>query len=290
MYDKNTFHLLSCIVLVLISSLIQCFAIKTFVLPAHLLSSGFTGLSILISKISNEFGFNFNISLGIILFNLPAIILCIKSISLKFTILSCIQLVLTSILLQFLNFTPLFDDIMLNCLIGGVVYGMCTVLALKANASTGGTDFIALYVSNKIGKSIWSYVFIFNTIMLIVFGFIFGFKYAGYSIIFQFVSTKTIESFHHRYDQITLQITTKYPEDIIKSYTNVYRHGITVTKSYGGYSKEENYLCHSVVSSYELKDIIKLIKKEDPKAIINVLKTENFYGGFYRHNIGEYKG
>lgn len=290
MYDKKTFHLLSCIVLVLISSLIQCFAIKTFVLPAHLLSSGFTGLSILISKISNEFGFNFSISLGIILFNLPAIILCIKSISLKFTILSCIQLVLTSILLQFLNFTPLFDDIMLNCLIGGVVYGMCTVLALKADASTGGTDFIALYVSNKIGKSIWSYVFIFNTIMLIVFGFIFGFKYAGYSIIFQFVSTKTIESFHHRYDQITLQITTKYPEEIIKSYTNVYRHGITVTKSYGGYSKEENYLCHSVVSSYELKDIIKLIKKEDPKAIINVLKTENFYGGFYRHNIGEYKG
>lgn len=290
MYDKKTFHLLSCIVLVLISSLIQCFAIKTFVLPAHLLSSGFTGLSILISKISNEFGFNFSISLGIILFNLPAIILCIKGISLKFTILSCIQLVLTSILLQFLNFTPLFDDIMLNCLIGGVVYGMCTVLALKADASTGGTDFIALYVSNKIGKSIWSYVFIFNTIMLIVFGFIFGFKYAGYSIIFQFVSTKTIESFHHRYDQITLQITTKYPEDIIKSYTNVYRHGITVTKSYGGYSKEENYLCHSVVSSYELKDIIKLIKKEDPKAIINVLKTENFYGGFYRHNIGEYKG
>lgn len=290
MYDKKTIHLLSCIVLVLVSSLIQCFAIKTFVLPAHLLSSGFTGLSILISKISNEFGFNFSISLGIILFNLPAIILCIKSISLKFTILSCIQLVLTSILLQFLNFTPLFDDIMLNCLIGGVVYGMCTVLALKADASTGGTDFIALYVSNKIGKSIWSYVFIFNTIMLIVFGFIFGFKYAGYSIIFQFVSTKTIESFHHRYDQITLQITTKYPEDIIKSYTNVYRHGITVTKSYGGYSKEENYLCHSVVSSYELKDIIKLIKKEDPKAIINVLKTENFYGGFYRHNIGEYKG
>ncbi|MDY6063206.1 MAG: YitT family protein [Erysipelotrichaceae bacterium] len=290
MYDKKTFHLLSCIVLVLISSLIQCFAIKTFVLPAHLLSSGFTGLSILISKISNEFGFNFSISLGIILFNLPAIILCIKGISLKFTILSCIQLVLTSILLQFLNFTPLFDDIMLNCLIGGVVYGMCTVLALKADASTGGTDFIALYVSNKIGKSIWSYVFIFNTIMLIVFGFIFGFKYAGYSIIFQFVSTKTIESFHHRYDQITLQITTKYPEEIIKSYTNVYRHGITVTKSYGGYSKEENYLCHSVVSSYELKDIIKLIKKEDPKAIINVLKTENFYGGFYRHNIGEYKG
>ena len=41
------------------------------------------------------------------------------------------------------------------------------VLALKGNASTGGTDFIALYVSNKTGKSIWNYVFMGNVCILV---------------------------------------------------------------------------------------------------------------------------
>ena len=49
---------------------------------------------------------------------------------------------------------------------GGTLYGLMTASILKMNASTGGTDFVALYISNKKGKSIWSYVFIFNSIIL----------------------------------------------------------------------------------------------------------------------------
>ena len=89
------------------------------------------------------------------------------------------------------------------------------VLALKSNASTGGTDFIALYVSNKINRSIWEQVFIFNALILCIFGYMFGWIYAGYSIVFQFISTKTISTFHHRYERVTLQITTQDPENVV---------------------------------------------------------------------------
>lgn len=56
--------------------------------------------------------------------------------------------------MKFLKFDPLFDDMLLNIIFGGFLYGIMTVIALKGNASTGGTDFIALYVSNKLGRSI----------------------------------------------------------------------------------------------------------------------------------------
>lgn len=276
------------IILIVLSSLVQVFAIQTFVLPSRLLSSGFTGLAILSNQTLQLLNIDFSVSLGIILFNIPAIMLCLKSANWRFIARSILQLTLTSFLLRVLDFQPVFTDIILNCLIGGVVYGMCTVLALKADGSTGGTDFVAMYVANKTGKSIWSYVFLFNVAMLVVFGFLFGFEYAGYSIVFQFASTKTIERFHHRYDQMTLQITTYHPDKVIAHYTRCYRHGITVSESYGGYSGKKLYLCHTVVSSYEISDIVRIIRKEDPKAIINVLKTEDFYGGFYRHPIGEY--
>ena len=118
----------------------------------------------------------------------------------------------------------LFDDLTLNVIFGGVLYGLSVVLALKGNASTGGTDFIALYVSNKTGKSIWNYVFMGNVCILVIFGYMFGWKYAGYSILFQFISTKMISTFHHRYDRVTLQITTEKAEEIMKKYVSQYHH------------------------------------------------------------------
>lgn len=267
-------------ILVLLSSLLQTFSIQAFMNSSNLLSSGFTGVAILLNKILGLFDVNFDISLGIIILNIPVALLCLKSISIKFTLLSSLQFFSTSLLLKICNFTPVFEDIMLNCLIGGTLYGFSILLALKGNASTGGTDFIAMYVSNKINKSIWSWVFVFNCLMLTIFGVMFSWEYAGYSILFQFISTKTIETFHHRYDRLTLQITTNKPDEVVANYVKEYRHGITVTPGYGGYSRKPFFLLQSVVASYEVSDIIALIKEVDDKAIINVLKTENFYGGF----------
>lgn len=267
---------------VLASSLLQTFAIKTFVQSAGLLSSGFTGVAILIDRIASLYGGSISTSVALLALNLPVAILCYKSISPKFTFFSCLQVFFTSTFLDILTFPPIFDDILLNVAFGGFVYGISVVLALKGNASTGGTDFIALYVSNKKGKSIWSYVFVFNTCILCIFGFMFGWLYAGYSILFQFISTKTIETFHHRYERLTLQITTKKAKEIVNSYVGSYRHGISCVEAIGGYSHDKMYLLHTVISSYEESDIVELILQVDPKAIINVLRTENFYGGFYQ--------
>ena len=156
------------------------------------------------------------------------------------------------------------------------------IRVLNLFAYTGGTDFIALYVSNKTGKSIWSYVFVFNACILCIFGYLFGWLYAGYSILFQFISTKTVETFHHRYERLTLQITTQKAEEIMAAYVSGCRHGMSCVKAVGGYSHKDMSVLHTVISSYEESDIVHLILQVDPHAIINVLRTENFYGGFYR--------
>ena len=44
-------------------------------------------------------------------------------------------------------------------------------------------------------------------------------------------------------------------------------------------------LLHTVVSSYEVQDIVSLMKDVDSNVIINVLKTENFFGYFYQTPI-----
>ena len=268
----------------IISALLQSFCINVFITPAKLLSSGFTGLAILINKISSLFGFTLPVSLLVLMLNIPLGVLSFRSIGKKFVFFSILQVVLMSLFLNF-HYTLLFDDLLLNVCFGGFLYGIAISLALRGNASTAGTDFIALWVSNKIGKSIFEYVFVFNSVLLLIFGYMFGWKYAGYSILFQFISTKTIDSFYKRYKLVTLEITTYHPKEICKAYIKHYRHGLSELAGVGGYEHKNLSLIHTVISFYELHDAIHLIKKIDPKAIINVLSTERFVGHFYRQPL-----
>lgn len=264
------------------SALLQTFVIQAFIRPAGLLSGGFTGVAILIDRVTALFGFQVSTSLAMVVLNIPVAWVCSRSISRRFTFFSLIQVLLASTFLKLFHFLPVFDDTLLNVVYGGVLYGFCIVLALRGNASTGGTDFIALYVSNKTGNSIWTYVFCGNVVLLTIFGAIFGWDYAGYSILFQFISTMIVSTFHHRYERVTLQITSSKGPEMAAAYVKTFRHGISCVDAIGGYSRKHMYLLHTVVSSYEVSDIITLLHSVDEHVIINMFRTQQFYGRFYR--------
>lgn len=137
------------------------------------------------------------------------------------------------------------------------------------------------------GKTIWGVIFGFNCFILAIFGFMFGWDKAAYSIVFQFISTKTIDSFYRRYDRVTLQITTRKADEVMTAYVDHFQHGISCAEVIGGYSREKMYLLHAVVSTYESQDIIKLVCDIDPGAVINVFHTLNFVGGWWGGHVDE---
>ncbi|MDN0064571.1 YitT family protein [Collinsella ihumii] len=267
---------------VIVSAFLQAYAIQVFVQPAGLLSSGFTGLAILVDRITSMFGFSFPTSLGMIVFNIPVAILCWKSISKRFVVFSMIQVFLSSTLLRFMDFDPMLREPVLLVVFGGFIYGLAIAIALRGGASTAGTDFISLMVSNKTGKSIWGFIFAGNCVMLLIFGYLFGWTSAAFSIIFQFISTKTIETFYHRYDRMTLRITTKKPDEVLEAYTEKFRHGSSCFEVIGGYSRKTYWIIETVVSSYEVGEIVALVRAHDDHAVINVFRSEDFFGRFYR--------
>ena len=66
------------------------------------------------------------------------------------------------------------------------------------------------------------------------------------------------------------------------AYVKIFRHGISCVDAMGGYSKKHMYLLHTVVSSYEVADIITLLHEVDEHVIVNMFRTQQFYVGFYR--------
>lgn len=266
---------------VFLSSMIMAFATKNLVRPAGILSGGFMGIAIMADMIAELLGGSFPTSIGLLCLNIPVALFCAKKISPRFVFFSLLQVVLTSFFLPLVPYVSLFEDKILNVIFGGFLFGGSIVIALKGNASSGGTDFIALYVSNKSGKEIWNQVFVFNVLMLSVFGCIFGFEAAGYSILFQFMSTKTVSNFHTRYKRVMLQIFTKHKDDVMAVYCEKFHHGITALDGMGGYSKAPISMLTAIVSSYEVNDVITVLKEVDPKVIINVSKSEKYVGRFY---------
>lgn len=265
---------------VVASALLQAYAMKAFVQPSNLLSSGFTGLAILIDRITSLFGVSFPTFAGMIALNIPVAIISWNSISKRFVVFSMMQVLLASFFLRALSFQPILHDTILTVVFGGFLYGLA--IALVGGASTAGTDFISLMVSNKIGKGIWGFIFAGNCVVLVIFGSMFGWTAAAYSIIFQFISTKTIELFYHRYDRVTLQIITTKPDEVLESYCKKYHHGSSCFEGIGGYSRETYWLINTVVSSYEVNDIVALVRIVDGGAVVNAFRTENFFGNFYR--------
>lgn len=266
--------------MVILSAIIMAFSNNTFIQSSSLLPSGFMGVATLVHMIGQSAGMNIPASLVLLIINVPVALFCAKHISKRFVLFSLLQILCYSVFQDLFPKYTIFEEPILNVIFGGVVYGLSTAVALRGNASTGGTDFIALYVSNKNGKEIWMQVFLFNVILLAIFGLTFGWEKAGYSILFQFISTRMITTFHTRYKRVTMEIFTKRQDAVVKAYIDRFTHGINVVQGRGGYTGDDTSILLTVTTSYELPEAVALVRAADPDVVINIMKSEQFYGKF----------
>lgn len=275
-------HLTS-FVCVIVASLIMSINIKSFVRAGNLIPGGFTGLSLLIQRACLDFlGVDLPYSLINITLNAIPAFIGFKTIGKKFTSYSVLMIVLNSFLVDVIPVTPITYDPLLVSVFGGILNGVAIVIALYGKASSGGTDFIAVYLSNKLNKPSWNFVFGINVIILLTASVLFGFEAAMYSIIFQFVSTQVIERMHRRDQRVTMFMITDKADDIEKKLLDYTHHGITRFEGKGCYLREDKSLLYTVVGADEVKEVIDFVKNVDSKIFINVMKSDSISGRFYK--------
>lgn len=279
---KN-FISLSC---VLIAATIMSINIKTFVQAGGLLPGGFTGLSLLIQRIARTFiHIEIPYSLINILLNAVPAYIGFKTIGKRFTSYSVMMIILNSLLVDFIPSIPITSDPLLVAVFGGILNGIAVSIALKGKASSGGTDFISVYLSEKFNMNSWNLVLGINTVILLCSGMLFGFEAALYSIIFQFVSTQIIDKFHQRNQRITLMIISEKADDLSKELLEFTHHGVTRFEGIGCYKGENRTMLYMVIGADEVKDVIDFIKQKDSKAFINIMRSIGIKGNFYKEPI-----
>lgn len=265
------------VVFIIVSALIQAFALNNFYAHSGLLSGGMTGIGLVLNKLTNGM---IPLSLFLLVMNIPLAILGYFNVGKKFTVLSFVNVVLTSICLTIIPQVVVLDDILLNAIVGGVMFGLGVALALEAGASTGGTDFVALYMSVKKQKSAGQYMLVLNAIIILVSARFFGLEIAVYTIIATYVAAKVIDMIHVRYQRVTLAIITAEGDKVVDYLIKNNVHGVTVLPAEGGYTKDKRSFIYTVVSTYEVHDICDGIAEIDNHVFINITSSKNIFGSF----------
>ena len=265
-----------------IAAVIFAVNIKTFVKAGGLYPGGFNGLTLLIQGIFQEF-MNMEVPYTLINIALNAVpvFIGLKYIGAKFTLSSCVVIVLSSILTDLIPVQPITYDPLLISIFGGLINGFVISLCLIGNTSSGGTDFIAIYFSEKNGQDIWNYILCGNAVILIAAGLLFGWDKALYSIIFQFTSTQVVQMLHQRYKKHTLFIITRHPDEVYEEISKLSHHSATRIDGTGCYSGDNPAMIYSVVSREEAKILVKKVIEVDPQAFVNIIKTDFINGRFY---------
>ena len=200
----------------------------------------------------------------------------------KFTLFSLLTIILTSTFTDILPAYPITYDTLLISIFGGIINGAAISLVLSVDATTGGTDFIGIYLSQKKGVDSWNMVLAINAFIIGVSGLLFGWDKALYSIIYQYASTQMLHMLYQKFQKTTLFIVTNKPHLVCQLIKEMTHHGATIIQGEGSYEHQERSVVYSVISRGETDKIVHTIRQVDKKAFINTMKTDQVAGRFYQ--------
>ena len=281
------------------ASLVMAVDYRTFVAWGGLYPAGATGLSMLLQRVMQKLvdmnGWGWTVPFSPINLALNAVPVWIgfRFIGRRFTMWSLYVIFMTGVLTDILpaaaltsfmsagDLSRLTTDPFVTSIFGGIVFGFAMALCLRWNATTGGTDFIAIYLSEQKGRETWNIILALNACILLAGGFVFGWSGSLYSIVYQFVTLQVVHIMYRTYQYQTLMIVTSEPKRVCEAIYRVSHHGATVVRGTGGYTDKPTSIVYSVVAADDTTYIYAICKKLDPQAFINTMSTSRVIGRFY---------
>lgn len=281
--NNKKYKLLLQVLAMVVAALLYALTTNYLIKPGGILPSGITGVSLLIQKVFLDF-FDINIPFALInlTLNIIPIYIGFKYIGKKFTFLSLIMIFLSSIFVDIIPLqSPFTDETLLFSVFGGIALGITISICLRAGATSGGTDFISIYLLERKNIDAWNLILFFNCIVLLIAGLLFNFEISLFSIIAQFVCTQTIKTLFTRYNKSTMMIFTSKKEEVYELIKKITNHDATLIKGSGMYRGKDVDILYSVVSYDETRKLSNEIMKTDKDAFINVIKGSEVNGRFY---------
>nr|WP_317282685.1 YitT family protein [uncultured Sellimonas sp.] len=249
--------------------------VNLFITPLTLYNGGFVGIAQLIrtfltSTLHLSFG-QTDIS-GIIYFllNIPLVYLAWKKMGKGFFAKTIITVIIQTAALTFIPIpkSPIIEDYLTACIIGGLVSGFGTGLVLRGGSSGGGQDILGLYFTKKFRNfSVGKMGIIINAFVYGICLCMFNLEIVIYSLIYGVIASVACDRVHIQNINMSVMIFTK-KLGISKAIMDEMGRGVTNWDGAGAYTKETSYILFVMISKYEVNQIKRIVRSIDPNAFM----------------------
>jgi len=258
------------------------FGLEGFLIPNGFIDGGVTGISLLIHFLTP-----LNLSLLILLINIPFILLARKQIGKIFALKTLIAIIGLSVSLIFIHYPVITSDKLLVAIFGGFFLGAGIGLSVRGGSVLDGTEVLSVYLNRKTGFSMGEIIFFINVIIFSFAAGFLGIEIALYSLLTYLAAYKTVDFISHGIEEYTgITIISDNTKEIKKRLIEYLRKGVTVYRGMKGYARQEDKkeieILFSVVTRLEVSEIKNVVKNVDPHALIIEESISEIEGGFLK--------
>ena len=257
-----------------IGILLASLALEIFLIPNRIIDGGITGISIILSFLTN-----INLSIFIIVINIPFLLLGFKHLGKNFLIRTTFAMIIFSFLLeQFKQVDVVTNDVLLATVFGGILLGIGVGFVIRYGACLDGVETIAILINKKTSFSVGQVILLVNLVIYMVAGIVFGWDRALYSIMTYFITYKIIDIVPEGLEQAkSALIITNHGDEIANS---IYKElGRTVTFIEGeGLISGKKVVLYVVVTRIELRELKKIIEDDDVSAFMTITDVSEIVG------------
>ena len=257
-----------------IGILLASLALEIFLIPNRIIDGGITGISIILSFLTN-----INLSIFIIVINIPFLLLGFKHLGKNFLIRTTFAMIIFSFLLeQFKQVDVVTNDVLLATVFGGILLGIGVGFVIRYGACLDGVETIAILINKKTSFSVGQVILLVNLVIYMVAGIVFGWDRALYSIMTYFITYKIIDIVSEGLEQAkSALIITNHGDEIANS---IYKKlGRTVTFIEGeGLISGKKVVLYMVVTRIELRELKKIIEDDDVSAFMTITDVSEIVG------------
>lgn len=263
--------------LIILGSIILSVGMNVFLVPAKLSSGGVGTIGTIFLHI-----FGVPLSATNLVCNTALFAVGYKYLGKSAVVKTVVGILSLSATLQFSSYLPAFSgDVIISTISGGLLVGIGVGLAVRRQASTGGSDFAALIIKHFLPHvSLASVIFVIDCIILVIAGVVFrSFTVTFYSALAMFVSSRVtdfIVTFGN--SAKTIFIMSEKHKEISKRVLGHFDRGITGIYSQGLYSGGENLMLLCVVSPKEVPYVVHMVRNIDPRAFVVINDSREVLG------------
>lgn len=263
----------------IIACMIMAVGLNMFLVPKTIAPGGLSGLSVVISKLTG-----FPVSNILFTISTPLLLFSVKILGKKDAIKTFIGMAILTLSLKVtepLSTISLTDNTLLAAISGSILVGLSLGILFRIDASTGGTDLIALML-NRIIPSIpvsKCLSMIDGTVVVLAGGVNMNFETGLYSAIALYIMVKIIDTITAGFDYAKAFFIITEKKDVLQEAIIELNRGITILDAKGGYTNEDKNVMLVVVNQKKQEVALKkMVKELDEKSFIIVTDVYEVLG------------